>query len=71
MAASISQDNDEAGTIYLVRSPQTPHPFLSPRSLSLPGVRPDLVGTVLVLLPSVGPNFQKRQRNLDILESGP
>lgn len=30
-AASICQDNDEAGTIYLVRSPQTPYPFLPPR----------------------------------------
>lgn len=38
VAASICQDNDEAGTIYLVRSPQAPYPFLpppGPRRLSL------------------------------------
>lgn len=39
VAASICQDNDEAGTIFLVvLSPQTPYPFLpplGPRSLSL------------------------------------
>lgn len=44
VAASICQDNDEAGTIYLVRSPQTPYPFLpprGPRSLSLHPPWPD------------------------------
>lgn len=53
VASCICQDNDEAGTIYLVCSPQTPRsflPLLGPHSLSLRRIRCDLVGTVLVLL---------------------
>lgn len=56
VAASISQDNDEAGTTYLVRSPRTPRAplaALGPRSPSLRGVRPDRVGAVPVLPPAL------------------